>query len=180
VLSLLRRQRKGKLMFRRVAVLGLVLGALGPVAAGVAAPLSAAKTSKFTGNVCALLTAKVVASVHVPANCKQQKTVKSALGTVTTGVWGKNLIGGPRLSVGINKASAAFLKAAVSSKAPGKPLGIGKWSGETGLANGKTADAIIFVADGYYVSIALNTPPNKPLKSSAPFIKLAKIVAKQL
>ncbi len=149
-------------------------------AAGTAGSASAATSSKFTGKVCPLLTANVVASVHVPANCKQQKTVKSALGTVATAVWGKNSVGGPRLSVGIDKASAAFLKAAVSSKPPGKSVGIGKWSGETGLANGRTADGIVFVVDGYYVTITLNTPPNKPLKSSAPFIKLAKIVAKQL
>jgi hypothetical protein len=134
----------------------------------------------FSGKVCPMLGAKTVASVHVPAHCTQQKTVHSALGTVWTGVWGTNKIGAARLSVGIDKASAAFLKAATSSKAPGKPVGIGKWSGETGLSNGRTADGIIFVVGQYYVTITLNTDPKRPLKSAAPFVALAKIVAKQL
>jgi hypothetical protein len=160
-----------------------LLGALAAVSvlAGLAGEAAPASTSKFTGKVCPLLTAKVVATVHVPATCTQQKTVTGSLGTITTGVWAKGKsFAGPRLTVGINKASAAYLRAALSSKPLGKPAGIGKWSGETGLANGKTSDGIIFVTGGYYVTITLSTGPEHPLASSAPLIALAKIVAKQL
>jgi hypothetical protein len=140
----------------------------------------ASASSTFSGKVCPMLTAKIVASVHVPANCVQQKTVTSPLGTVSTAVWGKNTIVGPRLSVGVDKASAAYLQVAQSHKPPGQSIGIGSWSGEEGLANGKTADSIVFIKDGYYVTITLNTGPQHPLPTSAPFIALAKVVAKQL
>jgi hypothetical protein len=157
-----------------VALTACAVVALGVVASAGAAPAS------FSGKVCPLLSQKIVASVHVPTNCAQQKTVTSPLGTVWTGVWGTNKFGAARLSVGIQKASAAFLAAAESHKPLGKPIGIGKWSGEQGLANGKTADGITFIVGPYYVVITLNTGPAHPLSSSAPFIKLAKVVAKRL
>ena len=166
-------------MFEKGKRLVVSLAACGVVALALAASAGAAPT-RFSGKVCPLLSHALVASVHVPTNCAQHKTVTTPLGTLWTGVWGVDKIGAARLSVGIQKSSAAFLAAAKSHKPLGKPIGIGKWSGEQGLANGKTVDGITFIVGPYYVIITLVTGPKRPLSTSAPFVKLAKVVAKHL
>ena len=65
-------------------------------------------------------------------------------------------------------------------KGTGKSVGIGSWSSDDGLANGKTADSMAFIEDGYCVVITLETGLDHPLQSEAPFIALAKVIAKQL
>src|SRR5271163_1972152 len=99
--------------------------------------LVSSANAAFSGQVCPMLKAAMVAAVHVPSNCAQQKTETSSLGTVRVAVWGVNAVGKPRLGVSIDKASSVFLTVAESHKAPGNSIGIGSWSGEQGLANGK-------------------------------------------
>ncbi len=166
--------RRHHLMIRVTAVAAAV---------GAAASLAGTASAGFSGNVCHMLKAKQVLAVHVPATCHQKKTATTAQGTIRTAIWGKNSLGGPRLSVGVwqvtNKAFLAAMKAP-QGKGSGKALKIGNWARETGLGNGGTADGITLVVGNYVVLIALNTDPKRPLKNSKPLIALAKAVAKQL
>lgn len=161
----------------RLVVVSAVVGCL---VAAAATPVSAAGRA-VSGNVCGMVTAKQAAAVHIKLSCTQQKTVQNSQGTIQTAVWGPNKITGPRLSVGIWKLSnAAFLAALKAGHASGKSVGIGNWSRESGLANGKTSDGVAFVIHGYFVLIALTTPANAPLSTPAPLIALAKAVAKHI
>jgi hypothetical protein len=166
----------------RTRQLKIRLVAAAMVASAVAILVTTATAAgSFSGKVCSMVSAKQVLAVHVPTNCTQQKTVTSSEGTVQTGIWGKNSLAGPRLSVGIWKvANANFLTVLKSSHASGKPVGIGNWSREDGLANGKTADSVSFLKGSYFVLIALTTAPNRPLKNAKPLIALAKTVASKL
>lgn len=163
----------------KVRLVAVALAAGCVVAVAAAAASAAGRAS--SGNVCGMVTAKQAAAVHIKLGCTQQKTVQNSQGTISTAVWGPNKITGPRLSVGIWKlSSAAFLAALKAGHASGKSVGIGDWSRESGLANGKTADGVAFEIHGYFVLIALTTPTNAPLSTPAPLIALAKTVAKHL
>ena len=146
--------------------LGLTIGAL---------PAGAA----FTGKVCPLLKAGQLASVNIAPTCAQSKTLVTSLGTQWTATWGEATIAGPHLTVSILRASPAYLAAVESDGSTGKPV-VGSWWKDEGLSNANTHGAVSFVIDGYFVGITLGTGPKHPLDSEAPFIAVAKVVAKKL
>jgi hypothetical protein len=157
-------------------------GFVGAVVTGVvvlaAAPAYGASAG-FSGNACSLLTAKQVSGVNVKAkSCTAGTPVKTSQFTATSGYWGSKTIGQPRVTITIYKlANTAYVAALEAAHGQGQSAGIGSWSRSTGLANGKTADSVIFFKDGYFVIVNVNTGVKKPLKNATPMTKLAKSVA---
>jgi hypothetical protein len=151
------------------------------VAAGAAVSTAGAA---FSGNVCSLLSANQVATVHVaPLKCTAEKTVHTSIFTAYHGYWGKGVTSPGVLLLGCNTGNAAYLKVAKTTlrTLPGVPIkvsGIGSVAYEVALYSHGTRTTINFVVGGYICAVTLWA--NKALKSITTFNTLAKAVAAKL
>jgi hypothetical protein len=152
-------------------------------AAGLTVPAEGARGS-FSGNVCSMLTAKQVTTVHAPSKCKPT-TLQGPGFTSSNGTWGTVTATGPHLSVTVNayqSTGSAYFQIAkkVMNKLPGqakKVSGIGSLAYESG-ADGSTLAAINFILGKDIVDINLRAV--QPPTSLAALNALAKAIAAQL
>ena len=148
------------------------------VAAALVAPAALARPA-FTGNVCSLLNARQVATVHVPSKCTHNSSTGSA-STLYSGSWGSAT--GSHLSITVNsfqstRSSAFQLAKKYLGQIPNAKrvggIGSAAWASKQG-----NATMINFVVG--HVTCQLGVVTAKPPTSVAPAIALAKAIAAQL
>ena len=148
------------------------------VAAALVVPAAVARPA-FTGNVCSLLNARQVATVHVPSKCTHNSSTGSA-STSSSGSWGGAT--GPHLSITVNsfqstRSSAFQLAKKYLGQIPNAKRvgGIGSvaWASRQG-----NATMINFVVGNVTCQLGLVT--TKPLTSVAPAVALARAIAAKL
>ena len=158
------------ILFRLVPTIALAVCAAGSA--------SAASSSM---NVCGMLTAKQVAAIGVPTNCKATSLTGPGI-TSHTGTWGGSGPTAAHLGVSVvtySNATLFQLGMRTLDKLPGiakKVAGIGTLAYESG-ADGSTLAAINFVVGKTIVGINLRT--TKPPKSLAQLDAIATTIAKQ-
>lgn len=146
-------------------------------AVALAAPAANARAASG-GNVCKLLSASQLTSVHVPAGCSQ-KSGQSRLGKLTLAIWGDRHGAYVLADVyDVNPAYAARAKSVFAAR--GTSVGVGDWSRFEGFTNGHTQAKVTFGVGRYIVGIAVRTPTEQPLTSSKPLIAIAKTMAAKL
>lgn len=155
--------------------------ALAVLTAAVYAGSAASASTRL--NVCGLLSARQLATIHVAAkgHCSQKTAPFQQYATATTATWG-------RLGAGTGYALGAVYAVKPPYVAAAKQLldkggtsvGVGTWSSFEGLSNGKTGGDITFGVGNYVVNLSFGTPTAHPLTSAKPFIALAKAIAAKL
>ncbi|HEX6662430.1 MAG TPA: hypothetical protein VF025_02035 [Gaiellaceae bacterium] len=160
-------------------------GLLASVAIGVVLTFTvpAANAAGSGLNVCNLLSASQLASVHVSAPCTQ-KTMPvnrqgTHVGTINLGRWG-NIHQGYILAAVyvINPAYVGVAKQKFFNG--GTSAGVGDWSRWKGFANGKDAARIVFGVGNRIVDLDVGPGSKHPLKSKQQVIALAKAIEGQL
>jgi hypothetical protein len=134
-------------------------------------------------NVCKLLSASQLASIHVSASCTQ-KTMPvnregTHVGTINLGRWG-NVHQGYVLAA-LYVISPQYVSVAKQKFFNGgTSAGVGDWSRWKGFANGKESARIVFGVGNKIVDLDIDPGSKHPLKSKQQVIALAKAIAEQL
>ena len=160
---------------RTLAPVVVLVAALFAVGAGAGAQPA------VSGNPCAFLSAKQLATIHVPAgSCKYVNRSSSLQGPSTEVTWGKVEYARPSVTAMINVPSAAEIPLIRPTyDKTGASVGVGAWSRSGGLTDG-TSDTIVFEVGKYLVTVQFFLLTTHPLGSPAPLIAMTKSLAARL
>jgi hypothetical protein len=141
------------------------------------ATASSASAERFGGDVCGLLSAKLVATVHAPAKCTNRPTIHGAGSTTYYGTWG-SIATFPNLSVSVvsfqSKSALQTAESVWKGRTATRLAGVGV-TYETHVGKGAV---INFFLGSDEVTVTLQ--PTKALKSLTAFDKLAQAIAREV
>jgi hypothetical protein len=160
---------------------GLVASAAVAVVVAFAAPTANARSGAL--NVCKLLSASELATVHVSASCTHRtlpvRRQGTQVGTINWGRWGNVHQG--YLLAGVYVINPAYVSVAKQKFFNGgTSAGVGEWSRWKGFANGRESAEIVFGISNKIVDLTVAPGAKHPLKSKHQVIALAKAIAAQL
>lgn len=160
---------------------GVVASAAVAVVLVFMAPMANATSGAL--NVCRLLSARQLATVHVSTSCTHKtmpvRRQGTQVGTINLGNWGN--LHQSHLSAGVYFISPAYVGIAKQKFFNGgTSAGVGDWSRWKGFANGMESAEIVFAVGNKIVDLNVAPGAKHPLKSKRQVIELAKAIAAQL